>query len=132
MSNDPKRNQKMKNDLLYMKECLQAFKCDSSLSRNFSENPRIPSDNNKYGSKTEECEVSVIAVPIRPASYHKRRRKRRDVEDPTKNNKKNNSRRGKRDVTISAVPGKRNTHVSEYKEVVMNAADPTRKIELIR
>ena len=141
MSNDPKRNQKMKNDLLYMKECLQAFKCDSSLSRNFSENPRIPSDNNKYGSKTEECEVSVIAVPIRPASYHKRRRKRRDVEDPTKNNKKdksnkkNNSRRGKRKVTVSSVydvENEENLYVATFTDEIVSGADPTRKIELIR
>ena len=187
MVNDPKTNQKMKNDLLYMKECLQAFKCDSSLSKNSSENysdfrriygsgrgkrrdvtistmpvkkntyistftdkiinvadptkkvelirvnntasnpveqtsdlikvtsenPQISSDTNKHGSRTEECEVSVIAAPKRPTPYYRRRGKRCDV-------------------TISAMPGKKNTYISTFKDTIINPTDPTRKIKLIR
>ena len=44
----------------------------------------------------------------------------------------NFKKRKKRSVTASAVPDQENTYVSEFEDLIINPADPTQKIKLIR
>lgn len=86
----------------------------------------------------KKVQVKAIKVPSRKHESASKEEKRSLLEQKkavaieAKERKYGGKKRRKRPVTVSAVPGKKNTYVSVFKEKVISTADPTKKIQLIR
>lgn len=86
----------------------------------------------------KKVQIKAIKAPSRKHESASKEEKRNLLEQKkvaaieAKERKYHDKKRRKRSVTVSAVPGKKNTYVSVYKEKVISTADPTKKIQLIR